>query len=211
MRNATFGIQSWSLGPVFMGIIVIRSLYIRMRNFCLSKYKPRMISPYIDPSGRIIARTRVSNSTFIDHPEKLNLAQNVYIGHHNFIEASQGITIEEGCQITSFISITSHSSHQSIRIYGNHYSGSDMIGYLKGPVHIGKFTFLGPHSTIMPNTTIGKGSIVAAYSYVQGEFPDFAIIAGNPAKQIGDTREKDLELLEKHPELKDYYHEWANS
>jgi acetyltransferase-like isoleucine patch superfamily enzyme len=170
-----------------------------------------MISPYRDYNGKIIQRTRVSNSTFIDHPQNLNLAQNVYIGHHNFIEASQGITIEEGCQITSFISITSHSSHQSIRLYGNHYFGAEMIGYLKGSVHIGKFTFVGPHSTIMPNTKIGKGSIVAAYSYVQGEFPDFAIIAGNPAKMIGNTREKDNEFLDKHPELKAYYDEWATT
>lgn len=190
---------------------MFRELYIKYKNFCLSRNKPKMISPYVDHKGKIIPRTRVSNSTFIDHPQNLDLASNVYIGHHNFIEASQGITIEKGCQITSFISITTHSSHQSIRLYGDHYAGAEMVGYIKGSVHIGMYTFIGPHSTIMPNTSIGKGSIVAAYSYVQGEFPDFSIVAGNPAKVIGDTREKDQQLLENHPELKEYYHEWANS
>jgi acetyltransferase-like isoleucine patch superfamily enzyme len=62
----------------------------------------------------------------------------------------------------------------------------------------------------MPNTKIGKGSIVAAYSYVQGEFPDFAIIAGNPAVVIGDTRERDQAVIAQHPELKQYYDEWSN-
>src|SRR5690606_30129131 len=108
---------------------------------------------------------RIGNTTFIDCAENLVLADNIYIGHHNFIEASNGIDINEGCQITSFISITSHSSHNSIRIYGNNYSDfKEHYGYQKGPVKIGKFTFIGPHVTIMPCTSIGEGCIVSAYS-----------------------------------------------
>jgi acetyltransferase-like isoleucine patch superfamily enzyme len=61
----------------------------------------------------------------------------------------------------------------------------------------------------MPGTKIGKGSIVAAYSYVRGEFPDFSIIAGNPAQVVGDTRTKDNILLNQHPELQAFYDEWA--
>jgi acetyltransferase-like isoleucine patch superfamily enzyme len=61
----------------------------------------------------------------------------------------------------------------------------------------------------MPSTKIGKGSLIAAYSYVKGEFPDFAIIAGNPAKVIGDTREQDEAILQGNPELKSYYNEWC--
>ena len=63
----------------------------------------------------------------------------------------------------------------------------------------------------MPNTNIVKGSIISAYSMVKGTFPDFAIIAGNPAKQIGDTRDMDKEYLENNNELQQYYNEWANT
>ena len=164
---------------------------------------------YADNNGKLLEKTSVSNSTFIDYPNNLTLGKRVYIGHFNFIEASNGIEIEDGCQITTYCTITSHSSHQAIRLYGYDYSGANMIGYKKGGIKIGKFSFIGPHSTIMPGTKIGKGSIVSAYSYVQGEFPDFAIIGGNPAKIIGDTREKDYELLKKYPELNDYYDKWA--
>ncbi|MBX2949968.1 MAG: acyltransferase [Crocinitomicaceae bacterium] len=168
-----------------------------------------MIYNYLDQNKKIISKTGVSSSTFIDYPQFLELGTGVYIGHHNFIEASNGLIIEDGCQITNFITITTHSSHTSIRLYGVHYGGKDMIGYVKGSVKIGKYTFVGPHSTIMPGTTIGKGSLIAAYSYVQGEFPDFSIIAGNPARIIGDTREKDQNVLEQHPELKKYYENWT--
>lgn len=154
---------------------------------------------------------RISNTTFINAKEKLKLGNHVFIGHYNFIEASNGLTIEEGCQITNFISITTHSSHISIRLYGDEYSNfNDLIGYIKGSVYIGKYTYIGPHSVIMPNTHIGKGSIVAAYSYVKGDFPDFSIIAGNPAKVIGDTRQMDEPFLKENPDLRTFYNKWAS-
>jgi acetyltransferase-like isoleucine patch superfamily enzyme len=63
----------------------------------------------------------------------------------------------------------------------------------------------------MPGTRIGKGSLVSAYSYVQGVFPDYSIIAGNPAVIIGDTREKDQLFLNQNPELKKFYDAWTES
>jgi len=77
-----------------------------------------------------------------------------------------------------------------------------------GKVYIGKYTFIDPYCVIMPNTTIEKGCIVSAYSYVKGDFPDFSIIAGNPAKIIEDTRKPDAQYLENYPELKKLYYEW---
>lgn len=190
---------------------LLRYVLAKWRNFWLKRRSPKMIYNYIGRDGKIIARTGVSSSTFIDYPHNLNLGEGVYIGHHNFLEASNDLVIEEGCQITNFVSITTHSSHVSIRLYGAHYAGGEMIGYVKGAVKIGKYSFVGPHSTIMPGTTLGKGCLVAAYSYVQGDFPDFSIIAGNPAQVVGDTRTKDLKILQDFPELTDFYNEWAKN
>jgi acetyltransferase-like isoleucine patch superfamily enzyme len=62
----------------------------------------------------------------------------------------------------------------------------------------------------MPGVTIGKGSLVSAYSFVAaGEYPPFSILAGNPAQVVGDTREMDSEWLEDHAELRELYEEWA--
>jgi acetyltransferase-like isoleucine patch superfamily enzyme len=170
-----------------------------------------VIQSGIHHNGIFLPRVRISDSTVISVPEKLLLSDNVFVGHYNFIEASHGITIEEGVQLTNYISVLTHSSHVSIRLYGKNYLGKkDPIGYKVGPVKIGQFTFVGPHVTIMPETNIGKGCLVAAYAYVKGDFPDFAIIAGNPAKVIGDTRNMDKPYLDAHPELQVTYSEWAN-
>jgi len=186
------------------------SLKKRIFNYMWRHFKPSMNSLIRDKEGNIIPDVRIGNTTNLGNPENLNLAPNVFIGHYNSIDASNGITIGEGCQITNYISILTHSSHISIRLYGAEYrKHKDLIAYNIASVNISKYCFIGPHTVIMPGTKIGKGSIVSAYSYVKGEFEDFSIIAGNPAKKIGDTRELDKPYLEKHPELLKFYKNWA--
>ncbi|MEY3050101.1 MAG: hypothetical protein RL365_2139 [Bacteroidota bacterium] len=186
------------------------SLLKRIMRRIFPAVSPYMITRIKDKDGKNIPGTRISSHTFIDHPDSLSMAQGVYIGHFNVLEASHGLTIEEGVQVTTHCVITTHSSHQSIRLYGASYAGKEMIGYVKGSVTIGKYSFIGPHSTVMPGTIIGKGSLVHAYSYVKGEFPDFSIIGGNPAKVLGDTRTMDRTLLDQYPELNSMYNEWTN-
>ena len=164
-----------------------------------------------DKTGKPLKNTRISNTTFIGNLDNLTCDDHVFIGHFNFIDASNGLTIGEGCQITNYVSVLTHSSHISIRLYGREYKGNDMIGYVKGSVSIGEYTFIGPHSVVMPGTSIGKGCIVSAYSMVKGEFPDFSILSGNPARVVGDTRDLDAFYLKQHPELNAHYIQWANS
>jgi acetyltransferase-like isoleucine patch superfamily enzyme len=73
-------------------------------------------------------------------------------------------------------------------------------------VHIGAYSFLGAHVTVLPGTHIGRGCVVSAYSLVKGDFPDGTIIAGNPAKVVGQTARSDADWLEKHPQLKASYY-----
>jgi acetyltransferase-like isoleucine patch superfamily enzyme len=170
---------------------------------------PQMIYGYTQ-NGVMLKDTRIGSTTSIVGEEGLILEDNVFIGQFNFIEATNGVFIGEGCQITNYVSIITHSSHIAIRLYGDQYRNTPKpIAYNEGKVNIGKYTFVGPHVTIMPGTTIGKGSIVASHSLVKGTFPDFAIIGGTPATVIGDTREMDEPYLKEHPELRKYYTNWS--
>ena len=170
-----------------------------------------MVGSFKRWDGVRLPLTRIGSTVTLLGKKKFNIENNVFIGQYNFIDATNGLTIEEGCQITNFISILTHSSHKAIRLYGNHYTKiPNKKAYGSGSVRIEKFSFIGPHSVIMPNTKIGKGSIVSAYSYVQGEFKDYSIISGNPAKIVGDTRDMDKLYLDENPELKGYYDEWTN-
>lgn len=189
---------------------LLNGIKIYLYNKLANITKPHMIRGFKRFDGVFLEKTRISNTTYIDCSEKLYLEDNVFIGHYNYIDASNKLTIEEGCQITNFVSILTHSSHISIRLYGMDYQKfSNLKGYVKGEVFIGAYSFIGPHSVIMPNVKIGKGCMVCAFSFVKGQFPDFSIIAGNPAKIVGDTRNIDETYLKENPELQSYYNEWA--
>lgn len=53
------------------------------------------------------------------------------------------------------------------------------------PISIGDNCWIGLNAVILPGTKIGHGCVVAAGAIVRGEFPDFSIIGGVPAKIIG--------------------------
>lgn len=164
--------------------------------------------------GRWLAHTRISPATCIEHEERLTLGDHVYIGPFNWIEASGGVTIGEGVQITSHCSIVTHSSHRTMRLLGPRYAeagGAGQPGWVAGPVSIGAYSFVGPHSLIEANTRIGRGTLVCAGSFVRGDYPDFAILEGHPARVVGDSRRADEAWLLRHPELRAHYEAWTRA
>lgn len=158
--------------------------------------------------------TRYSTHSSFENPERLALGDHVFIGHFNRIDASCGLCIEEGVQLTNYISVLSHSSHRSVRIMGSTYTHHlQPLAYVRKATRIGAYSFIGPHSVIAPGANIGKGVIVQAYSFVTGEVPDFAVVAspalGQAAKVVGDTRQLDGKWLHQYPQTHASYAAWA--
>lgn len=170
----------------------------------------RVVWGFVRGDGEFLPHTRISNTSEVFARERLDVGDHVFIGHFSVLDATYGLTIGEGCQIGFFTGIFSHSSHAAIRLYGRAYvEPGEKKAYFTAPVVIGEYSFVGAHATLLPGTRLGRGSIVSAYSLVSGEHPDFAILAGQPAKVIGDTRRMDERLLREHPELMPHYLAWA--
>ena len=162
--------------------------------------------------GHACPHTRISPAACIEHEERLTLGDHVFIGPFNFIEASGGVTLEEGVQVSSHVSIVTHSSHRSARLLGRRFVDwpGERPGWIGGPVHIGAWSFIGPHALLEANTRLGRGTIVCAGSFVRGDYPDFAVLDGRPARVVGDSRHADEKLLARHPELRAHYDAWAS-
>ncbi len=210
----------------------MRAAFNRLRRWCWRQLFFRMRF-----GERGASHSRIAPSTCIEHEDRLVLGDHVYIGHFNLIEASGGVVIDEGVQITNHVSIVTHSSHRSQRLLGRAFASwpagapepaepappppRDWIsgqpierprqppGWIGGPVHIGPYCFIGPHSLIEANSRLGRGCIVCAGSQVRGEFAEFSVLEGAPARVIGDSRRADKRLLLRHPELQDLYAAWA--
>lgn len=56
------------------------------------------------------------------------------------------------------------------------------------PIIIGDRACVLPHAVITQGVTIGEGAIVGAGSVVTADVPPRAIVAGNPAKKVGERR-----------------------
>ena len=109
----------------------------------------------------------------IQHKGKLKLGENTDIGAFTYINAKHGVVIERNVQIGSHCSIYTIST----------------IDNKMGEVIIKENARIGTHSTIMPGVTIGKNSIVGAYSFVNKNIPDNAVAYGVPVKIIRKNRE----------------------
>ena len=62
---------------------------------------------------------------------------------------------------------------------------------------------------IEAGAVLGKGCLVTAGSRVRGTFGDFAVLSGNPAQVVGDTRTQDARWLAVHPDYLPAYERWA--
>ncbi len=57
-----------------------------------------------------------------------------------------------------------------------------------GDVTIGDRVWIAYRATILPGVTIGEGAVVAAGAVVTKDVEPYAIVAGNPARQVGQRR-----------------------
>jgi len=78
----------------------------------IRKYKaPRMVWGYKDSTGEWRKRTRISDTVFFYHPERITIADNVFVWHYSIIDGTGGLKIGEGSQIGAWVGIFTHSSH----------------------------------------------------------------------------------------------------
>lgn len=104
----------------------------------------------------------------VRHVKNLELGEKTDIGAFTYINAKKGVVIEDDVQIGSHCSI---------------YSVSTIDGQ-EGKVVLKKGCKIGSHSVIMPGITVGKNSVVGAFSFVNRDIPSDVVAVGIPVKVI---------------------------
>ncbi|PKR79943.1 capsule biosynthesis protein CapG [Brumimicrobium salinarum] len=121
-------------------------------------------------------------------PEKYARYTGVKIGKNCDIQkvsfGSEPYLVEIGnhVQITSGTKIFTHGGGW---VFRDQYPKLDYFGKVK----IKNNVYIGNNSMIMPGVTIGNDVIVGAGSIVTKSIPDGKIVAGNPARIVGETSE----------------------
>lgn len=104
----------------------------------------------------------------VQNVKGLDLGYRTDIGAFTYINAKNGVKIGDNAQIGSHCSIYSVST----------------IDNKDGKVTIKENACIGSHSVVMPGVTIGRNSIIGAFSFVNKDIPDNSIAFGVPAKVI---------------------------
>ncbi|MBI2013523.1 MAG: acyltransferase [Candidatus Colwellbacteria bacterium] len=96
----------------------------------------------------------------------LTLGEKTDIGAFTYIQAQEGVVIEDEVQIGAHCSI---------------YSVSTIDGD-KGKVVLKKNCKIGANSVILPGVTIGENAVIGAMSLVKSDIPANSVAFGIPAK-----------------------------
>ena len=104
----------------------------------------------------------------IQNKDGLKLGYKTDIGAFTYINAKNGVIIEDFVQIGSHCSLYSISS----------------IDDKEGKITLKKNCKIGSHSVIMPEVTIGENAIIGAFSFVNKDIPDNVVAVGVPIKII---------------------------
>lgn len=106
----------------------------------------------------------------VQHKENLKLGKKTDIGAFCYINAKEGVIIEDDVQIGG-----------GTKIYS-----VDTIGNKQGTVILKRNCKIGANSVILPNAVVGENSIVGACSVVRygTNIPANEIWAGAPAKKL---------------------------
>lgn len=119
----------------------------------------------------------------IRNPKGIIIGKGVNIGPGVLLDGRKGLRIGENATI----------AYEAIIWTLNHdYNDIHFCG--KGDsVFIGKFSWICSRSIILPGIRIGDGAVVASGAIVTKDVPEYAIVAGIPAKIIGYRQKNDYD------------------
>ncbi len=117
----------------------------------------------------------------IECPEYLECGDNVVINMWTWINARGGVKIGNDVLIGPRVII--HSANHRFK---NRDKPIRLQGHDFKKVTIGNDVWIGAGAIILPGVTIGDGAIVGAGAVVTKDVEPYAIVAGVPAKKIGE-------------------------
>jgi len=117
--------------------------------------------------------------------KNIEIGKDTIVGENAVLDGREKILIGDHVDIASEVMIY-NSQHD---INSNDFAKVEEV--IKEPVEVGDYVFIGPRAIILPGIKIGKGAVVAAGAVVTKDVPDFKIVGGVPAKEIGERENKE--------------------
>jgi acetyltransferase-like isoleucine patch superfamily enzyme len=122
---------------------------------------------------------------FVEIQKNATIGERCKISSHTFI--CEGVEIEDECFIGHGVMFTNDVYPSAVNRDGTLQTEAD---WQVIKTRVKQRASIGSNATIIAGVTIGEGALVGAGTVVTKDVPDFAIVAGVPARVIGDVRER---------------------
>ena len=152
---------------------------------------------------------QVGPNVVLKHPETMEFGDSVFIGAQTMIQGR----FDGSCRIGSHVWIGPQAyfdaRHLILEDYVGWGPGAKVLGSVHTgipitepiiktdlvikPVRVGYGADIGMNASVLPGVQVGAHSIVGAGAVVTHDVPEYAVVAGIPARVIRDRREGSIE------------------
>ena len=148
-------------------------------------FQPDLVNLYGCSIG---AETKIG--AFVEIQKNVSVGERCKISSHSFV--CEGVTIEDEVFVGHGVMFTNDVYPRAVNEDGSLQTEAD---WRVVKTTVKKRASIGTNSTILAGVTIGEGAMIGAGAVVTKDVPDFAIVAGVPAKVIGDVRKRMSDTL----------------
>jgi acetyltransferase-like isoleucine patch superfamily enzyme len=143
-------------------------------------FQPELVNLYGCTIG---AGTKVG--AFVEIQKNATVGARCKISSHSFI--CEGVTIEDEVFVGHGVMFTNDRYPRAVNEDGSLQTEND---WEVVPTHVKQRAAIGSNATIVAGVVIGESALVGAGAVVTTDVPDYAVVAGVPARVIGDVRKK---------------------
>lgn len=169
------------MGKLRKVLSVIGRIVIQKTMYLSTKFYMKRYVKYLKKVGVNIQGTPnfISNDVYFDGKDysKITIGDNVTISREvMFLTHDYSMhTVSRNLDIESSEKLKNEDAKDNLLILDE--------------ISIGKNSFIGARTSLLPGTIIGENVLIGACSVVKGNIPNNSIIIGNPAKIVGRTSE----------------------
>jgi acetyltransferase-like isoleucine patch superfamily enzyme len=122
---------------------------------------------------------------FVEIQKNVAIGARCKISSHTFI--CEGVEVEDEAFIGHGVMFTNDIYPRATNPNGGLQTEAD---WKVEPTYVKRGASIGSNATIVAGVTIGEGALVGAGAVVTKDVRPYAIVAGVPARVVGDTRER---------------------
>jgi virginiamycin A acetyltransferase len=134
----------------------------------------------------------VGDYTYYDDPDgPQGFVERCVLYHYDFI--GDRLVIGRYCAIATGVQFIMNGANHDLNgfstypfgIFGKGWEAAGIPGGPhRGDTVIGNDVWIGREAVFMPGVRVGNGAIVASHAVVSTDIPDYAVVAGNPARVV---------------------------